>query len=177
MDWSIRRVNVHDSSCGVGKLQLRWKQIRLTQVRHGFGLRNMLVQCCKPVAGFGSRVEPRLYIKGGKESLGIESDRPADYCGVPGGDHAVWAAVSQAAADDARLLSRRPQHSVVGDFAVDCGGGDQHADHYQYSRPRLQFESYFSAMGDGGRDRARHYQFCAAPTVFSWRVVYGVSAD
>src|SRR5208283_4536952 len=90
-------------------------------------------------------------------ALGIESDRPADYCGVPGGDHAVRAAVSQAAADDARLLSRRPQHSVVGDCAVDCGGGDQHADHHQYSRPRLRFEFYFSASGDGVRDRARDH--------------------
>src|SRR6266478_8301182 len=177
MDWSLRRVNVHHSSYGVGKLQLGWKQIRLTQVRHGFGLPNMLVQCCKPVAGFGSRVEPRLYIKGGRESLGTESDGPADYCGLPGGDHAVWAAVSQAAADDARLLSRRPQHSVVGDFSVDCGGGDEHADYHQYSRLRLRFESYFSASGDGVCDRARHYKFCAAAAVFSRRAVYGLSAD
>src|SRR5580704_5749300 len=78
-------------------------------------------------------------------ALGIKSNRPADYCGVPGGDHTVRAALSQAAADDARLLSRRPQHSMVGDFAIDCGGGDQHAHHHQHSGTCLRFEFYFFA--------------------------------
>src|SRR3989440_2580736 len=71
MDWSIRRVDVHDSSCGVGKLQLGWKQIRLTQVRRGFGSRNMLVQCCEPVAGFGRRSEPRPTLKPEGNRVGL----------------------------------------------------------------------------------------------------------
>src|SRR6266481_3752244 len=142
MDWSIRRVNVHDSSCGVGKSSARMEADKTnTGAAAGLGSRNILVQCSELFAGCGRRGEPRLYTKDGKESRGIESGRPADYRGLSGGDHAVRVAVSQAAADHARLLSRRPQHSVVGDFAVDRGGGDQYADHHQYSRPRLRFES------------------------------------
>src|SRR3984893_10900304 len=144
-----------------GSRQLGWKQIRLTQVRQR--IRVAEYACTMLRTGCWLR-ETRLAASlhtNWKGSLGIESDRPADYCGVPGGDHAVRAAISQAAADDARLFSRRPQHSLVGDFAVDCGGGDQHADHPQYSWPRLRFESYFSASGYGISDRARHYKFCA----------------
>src|ERR1700674_4889511 len=100
----------------------------------------MLVQCCELLLATETRQAASLR----KGSFGIESDRPADYRRLSGGDHAVRAAVSQTAADHAGLLSRRPQHSVVGNFAVDCGGGDEHVDHHQYSGPRLQFESYFS---------------------------------
>src|ERR1700674_2249795 len=160
-----------------GSRQLGWKQIRLTQVRQR--IRVAEYACTMLRTGCWLR-ETRLAASlhtNWKGSLGIESDRPADYCGVPGGDHAVRTAISQAAAHDARLLSRGPQYSLVGDFALDCRGRDQHANHHQYSRPRVRFESYFSASGDGIHDRSRHYQFCAAAAVFSRRVVHGLSAD
>src|ERR1700730_10377939 len=140
-----------------GSRQLGWKQIRLTQVRQRVRVAEYACTMLRTGCWLRETRRAASLHQRWKESLGIESDRPADYCGVPGGDHAVRAAVSQAAANHARLLSRRPQYSVVGDFAVDCGGGDQHADHHQYSRPGLRFEPYFSASGHGICDRTRHY--------------------
>src|ERR1700688_151273 len=124
MDWSIRRVNVHDSSCGVGKSSARTEADKTnTGPAAGSGRGICLYNAANRLLATETQPAASLHTNW-KGSLGIESDRPADYCGVPGGDPGVRAAVSQAAANDAGLLSRRPQHSVVGDFAVDCGGGD-----------------------------------------------------
>src|SRR6202162_1336207 len=72
MDWSIRRVNVHDSSCGVGKSSARMEANKTnTGPAAGSGSRNMLVQCCEPVAGFERRGEPRLYAKDGRNWLAL----------------------------------------------------------------------------------------------------------
>src|SRR6202140_2051398 len=72
MDWSIRRVNVHDGSCGVGKSSARMEADKTnTGPAAGSGSRKMLVQCCEPVAGFERRGEPRLYAKDGRDRLGL----------------------------------------------------------------------------------------------------------
>src|SRR6202140_2664982 len=72
MDWSIRRVNVHDGSCGVGKSSARMEADKTnTGPAAGSGSRKMLVQCCEPVAGFKRRGEPRLYTKDGRNRLGL----------------------------------------------------------------------------------------------------------
>src|ERR1700688_1752135 len=121
-----------------GSRQLGWKQIRLTQVRQRIRVAEYACTMLRTGCWLRETRRAASLHTNWKGSLGIESDRPADYCGVPGGGHAVRVAGSQAEADDARLLFRRPQYSVVGYFAVDCGGGDQHAHHHQYSRPGLR---------------------------------------
>ena len=124
-----------------------------------------------------TRRVPSLYRAMEGYAVGTKSDRPADYRAVPGGDYALWLALPQAPADHARLLSGRPRHSLVGDFALDCRGGDEHADHHQHSRARLRFESDFPASGDGLCGGARHHKLCITAPVFSRRPLHGLPTD
>src|SRR6202521_4921719 len=72
MDWSIRRVNVHDSSCGVGKSSARMEADKTnTGPAAGSGRGICLLQCSELFAGHRRRGEPRLYTKDGRNRLGL----------------------------------------------------------------------------------------------------------
>src|SRR5580692_1336958 len=87
-------------------------------------------------------------------------------------DHPVRFAFPQTSAHAARLLPRRPQHSLVGDCALDCGRRNQHAHHHQYSRVGLRYESHISPGCLRISGGTRHHQFCFAATILSRRSLY-----
>ena len=93
------------------------------------------------------------------------------------GDHPVRPALPQAAAIPARLLPRRPQHSLVGDRALHRRGRNQHAHHHQHSRPGLRHQPHLPAGCPRIRSRARDHQLRPAAALLSRRTLHRIRTD
>src|ERR1017187_8168978 len=100
---------------------------------------------------------------------------------VPGGDHAVRAAVRAEGRGEgsvaSRILSGRQDGAVVGDCAVDCFGGDFDADDYRDSGAGVRGGLWIPADRNWLHDGAHRGGAAVSAKGLSGRDADGVSAD